>query len=46
MNVDAVAMDYIRIYETIERPFEILGIAILEDTTGAIPKNQVRIIEL
>jgi hypothetical protein len=45
-DFDRVALDYISIHETIERPFEILGIEILEDTSGKVPKNQVMIIEL
>ena len=45
-SFDAVALDYIRIHETIERPFEVLGIAIVEDTSGKVPKNRIQIIEL
>ncbi|MEL1243943.1 hypothetical protein AAEO56_06680 [Flavobacterium sp. DGU11] len=45
-SFDALALDYIRIHETIERPFEILGIAIVEDTSDTIPKNKIHIIEL
>lgn len=43
---DAVALDYIKIHETIERPFEILGIEIVEDTSGTVPKNQIKMMEL
>lgn len=45
-SFDALALDYIRIHETIERPFEILGIAIVEDTSDTIPKNKIHIMEL
>ncbi|WP_146185984.1 hypothetical protein [Flavobacterium album] len=45
-SFDTLALDYIRIHETIERPFEILGIEIVEDTTNTVPKNHFRIIEL
>lgn len=46
LDFDRVALDYISIYETIERPFEILGIEILEDTSGQVPRDQIRIIAL
>lgn len=45
-NFDMVAMDYIRTHGTIERPFELLGIAIVEDTTGSVSRNQIAIIEI
>lgn len=45
-NFDALAMDYITIHNTIERPFEILGIEIVEDTSGKVPKNRIQIIEI
>tara|TARA_B100001105_G_C22061201_1_gene302421 strand:- start:302 stop:517 length:216 start_codon:yes stop_codon:yes gene_type:complete len=45
-SFDTLALDYIRIHETIQRPFEILGIEIMEDTSGTVQKNQVRIVEL
>lgn len=45
-SFDAVALDYIRIHETIQRPFEILGITIEEDASETVPKNKVQIIEL
>lgn len=45
-SFDALAMDYIGIHETIQRPFEILGITIETDTTGEVPRNEIQIIEL
>jgi hypothetical protein len=45
-SFDALAMDYIGIHETIERPFEILGIEIVEDTSGKVPKNRIQLIEI
>lgn len=45
-NFDMLALDYISLHHTIERPFEILGIEILEDTSGRVPKNRINIIEL
>ena len=42
---DAVALDYIKIHESIERPFEILGIEIVEDTSGSVYRNQIKIME-
>jgi hypothetical protein len=45
-NFDALAMNYISIHGTIERPFEILGIEILEDTSGKVSKNTIEIIDL
>ncbi len=45
-SFDTLAIDYISINGTIERPFEILGIEILEDTTGTIPRNQIHTIEI
>ena len=44
-NFDTVALDYISIYETIQRPFEILGIEVREDDSGTIAKNEIRLIE-
>lgn len=43
-SFDALALDYISIHETIQRPFEILGITIDEDSTGTVRKNEVRIV--
>ncbi|MCW4468444.1 hypothetical protein OGH69_05665 [Flavobacterium sp. MFBS3-15] len=45
-SFDTLALDYIRIHETIQRPFEILGIEIIEDTSGTVQKNQVRIVDI
>lgn len=45
-SFDALAMDYIGIHETIQRPFEILGITIEADATGEVPRNEIQIIEL
>ena len=45
-SFDTLAIDYIGINGTIERPFEILGIEILEDTSGAVPRNQIHTIEI
>lgn len=44
-NFDAVAIDYIGIHGNIERPFEILGIKIEEDTTGKVARNKIHIIK-
>jgi hypothetical protein len=44
-NFDSVAMDYISKTGTIERPFEILGIEIVEDTTGKVQRNKLLILE-
>ena len=40
-NFDKVALDYVKLHNNIERPCEILGIEILEDTTGKIAKNKI-----
>lgn len=45
-NFDALAMDYISIHGSLARPFEILGIEILEDTAGRVTKNTIEVIEL
>lgn len=45
-NFDMVAMDYISIHGTIERPFEILGIEIVEDTSGKVPRNRIEIMKI
>lgn len=44
-SFDAVALDYIKIHETIERPFEILGVEIAEDTSRQVPRNSIRVME-
>ena len=45
-NFDALAIDYIIIHGSIERPFEILGIEILEDTSGKVSRNTIELVEL
>ena len=45
-SFDALAMDYISIHGNIERPFEILGIEIVEDTTGKVPRNRIHTLDL
>lgn len=44
-NFDDLVMDYLDINgNQIERPFEILGIEILQDSTGSVPKNDVNVL--
>ena len=44
-SFDDLVMDYLDINgNQIERPFEILGIEILQDTTGTVVKNQVNLL--
>lgn len=44
-NFDELVMDYLDINDNqIERPFEILGIEILQDESGAAAKNKVNIL--
>ena len=45
-SFDALAIDYISLHGFIERPFEILGIEILEDTTGTVARNRIETIEV
>ena len=45
-SFDSLAMDYISQYGFMERPFEILGITILEDTTGTISRNKIETVEM
>lgn len=45
-NFDAVALDYIKVHGAIERPFEILGIEILEDTSGRVSRNNIELMEI
>jgi len=45
-NFDTLAMNFISIHGNLIRPFEILGIEILEDTSGKVPKNTIEIVEL
>ncbi|MFL9844777.1 hypothetical protein [Flavobacterium rhizosphaerae] len=45
-SFDDLVMDYLDTNGLkLERPFEILGIEILQDFTGAVPKNQVNILD-
>lgn len=44
-SFDELVMDYLDINDNqIERPFEILGIEILQDTTGTVVKSQVNLL--
>ncbi|WP_159802328.1 hypothetical protein [Flavobacterium sp. MK4S-17] len=44
-NFDELVMDYLDINgNQIERPFEILGIEIIQDNSGGVPKNKVNIL--
>lgn len=45
-SFDSLAMDYISQHGFMERPFEILGITILEDTTGSISRNKIETVEI
>ncbi|KAF2519372.1 hypothetical protein E0W68_03225 [Flavobacterium salilacus subsp. salilacus] len=45
-SFDALAIDYIAINGNIERPFEVLGIKILEDTSGEVSRNQIHTIKI
>ncbi|WP_417358445.1 hypothetical protein [Flavobacterium sp.] len=45
-SFDSLAIDYISQHGFIERPFEILGITILEDTTGNISRNRIETLEI
>lgn len=45
-SFDDLVMDYLDINNNqIERPFEILGIEILQDSTGNVVKNQINILD-
>jgi hypothetical protein len=45
-SFDAVVLDYLDTNgNQIERPFEILGIEILQDTTGTVPQNKVNVLD-
>jgi len=45
-SFDDLVMDYLDINNNqIERPFEILGIEILQDTTGSVAKNKINILD-
>ena len=44
-SFDDLVMDYLDFNNNqIERPFEILGIEIMQDSTGAVEKNNVQIL--
>ena len=44
---DDLVMDYLDINDNqIERPFEILGIEILQDYSGSVPKNNIHILDV
>ncbi|OYQ37752.1 hypothetical protein CHU92_07590 [Flavobacterium cyanobacteriorum] len=46
-SFDELVMDYLDINNNqIERPFEILGIEILQDSTGSVQKNKVNILNV
>ncbi|MES2486764.1 MAG: hypothetical protein V4581_12565 [Bacteroidota bacterium] len=45
-SFDSVVLDYIETNGLqIERPFEILGIEILQDTTGSVSLDQVNVLD-
>lgn len=45
-SFDDLVMDYLDINNNqIERPFEILGIEILQDESGAVPRNKINILD-
>lgn len=45
-SFDELVMDYLDFNNNqIERPFEILGIEILQDTTGTVEKNQINLLD-
>lgn len=46
-NFDELVMDYLDFNNNqIERPFEILGIEILQDETGSAPKNKINVLDM
>ena len=46
-SFDDLVMDYLDINDNqIERPFEILGIEILQDGTGNVAKNQINLLDV
>lgn len=46
-NFDDVVMDYLDVNgNQIERPFEILGIEILQDNTGTVAKDNVNLLDI
>jgi hypothetical protein len=45
-SFDELVMDYLDINDNqIERPFEILGIEILQDSTGNVAKSKINILD-
>lgn len=45
-SFDELVMDYLDFNDNqIERPFEILGIEILQDTTGTVEKNKINLLD-
>ena len=45
-SFDELVLDYLDFNDNqIERPFEILGIEILQDNTGNIPKSKIHILD-
>ncbi|KAF2511043.1 hypothetical protein E0W72_06515 [Flavobacterium arcticum] len=46
-NFDSLVMDYLDINgNQIERPFEILGIEILQDNTGNVSKSKISLLNI
>ena len=46
-NFDTVVMDYLDTNgNQIERPFEILGIEILQDNTDSVPRNEIKVLDV
>lgn len=42
-SFDELVLDYLDYNDNqIERPFEVLGVEILQDYSGAVPKNQIQ----
>lgn len=45
-NFDELVLDYLDINDCqIERPFEILGIEILQDNSGSVNKNNIQVLD-
>ena len=46
-NFDRVVLDYLDTNgNQIERPFEILGIEILQDNTDSVPRNEIKVLDI
>ena len=46
-SFDSVVMDYLDTNgNQIERPFEILGIEILQDNTDSVPRNEFKVLDI